>query len=181
LAIDAGSLYIFCKADNLSESADGWRQAFLEPDGNLVVYDTDTIGFTKALKSVNSAVALTTETSYQMIHGSGLKAEIRSSLNADGQGSGNIDFYTHGADGNFIKRMRINYAGISLEDGFNIAGGGISGSTFGISAGNKIGFHGATPSVQSAFIADPTDLATCITAITSILTVLKSKGLIASA
>ena len=47
-------------------------------------------------------------------------------------------------------------------------------------AAAAIGFLGASPVVRQAHIADPTDLATCITAVTSILAALESYGLLAT-
>jgi len=54
-----------------------------------------------------------------------------------------------------------------------------NGVQLGGSATNLVGFHGATPVVQAAAIAVPTDLATSIVAITAIIAVLKNKGLTA--
>jgi len=47
-------------------------------------------------------------------------------------------------------------------------------------AAAAIGFLGASPVVRQAHIADPTDLATCITAVTSTLAALESYGLLAT-
>ena len=47
-------------------------------------------------------------------------------------------------------------------------------------AAAAIGFLGASPVVRQAHIANPTDLATCITAVTSILAALENYGLLAT-
>lgn len=57
-----------------------------------------------------------------------------------------------------------------------VAGGGLFGST----PAQKIGFWGATPVIQPALIADPTNTATTQTAVIAILAQLQSTGLQAS-
>ena len=54
------------------------------------------------------------------------------------------------------------------------------GTYLGRAATSKIGMHGTTPVVQAAAIATPTDLATCIVAITAILVMLRARGDIAT-
>ena len=54
------------------------------------------------------------------------------------------------------------------------------GTMVGRAAASKVGMHGATPVVQAAAIATPTDLATCIVAITAILVAMRTKGFIAT-
>lgn len=65
-----------------------------------------------------------------------------------------------------------------------LSAGNDDGTVLGQSASDLIGFHGATPSDQAAFIADPTGGATtdaeARAAIVSILDVLIEKGLIAA-
>lgn len=65
----------------------------------------------------------------------------------------------------------INYIGNNAPDG----------NSLGLSASEKVSFHGVTPVVQAAHIANPTDLATALTAVNAILVVLEEKGLTASA
>lgn len=65
-----------------------------------------------------------------------------------------------------------------------LSAGNDDGTVLGQSASDLISFHGATPSDQAAFIADPTGGATtdaeARAAIASILDVLIEKGLIAA-
>ncbi|MGL5709973.1 MAG: hypothetical protein ACRCW9_03915 [Cetobacterium sp.] len=177
---DTEYIYIFTKDDDQSIKADGWKKMSIDDSGDLVVIDNNSTGYTNVLKSVNSASAYTTKTAYQMIHGSSVKVVLESSINADAQGSGNLDIFTLGTDNNITRRLRISYDGITITEGLNFSFGSTTGTKLGIYATDKVAFHGATPVVQASTIANPTDLATCITAITAILTALKNKGLIAS-
>lgn len=57
------------------------------------------------------------------------------------------------------------------------------GTTLGQSATDKVALHGATPTVQSATIADITDAASgaqIATAVNAIIAALEAKGIIAS-
>ena len=57
---------------------------------------------------------------------------------------------------------------INLLDTNNIVISGGTGSKIGTGTLQKIGFWNTTPVVQQVHVADPTNLATCITAITAI-------------
>lgn len=74
-------------------------------------------------------------------------------------------------------------AGGTMNDGANVAVGTTTGSQIGTAAGQKVAFHGATPVVQAAHIADPSGGATidseARTAINAILLVLEGKGIVA--
>lgn len=59
--------------------------------------------------------------------------------------------------------------------------GNDDGVAVGASASQKVGFHGATPVVQQALVADATDAATAITSLNSVIDVLIAYGLMASA
>lgn len=61
-----------------------------------------------------------------------------------------------------------------------LGNGNPDGTSLGLSASEKISLHGATPVVQAAHIADPTDLATALTAVAAILVALENKGILAS-
>ena len=54
------------------------------------------------------------------------------------------------------------------------------GTNFGYDATDKIGFHGATPVVQGAVIADATDAATALTRVNLVIARLRANGLIAT-
>jgi hypothetical protein len=81
------------------------------------------------------------------------------------------------------------YGGVSggtvdFQDSINLNGqnivGGATGTKIGTATSHKIGFHGTAAVVQQAHIANPTDLATCITAITAITALLEAYGLTAT-
>ena len=73
---------------------------------------------------------------------------------------------------------------VQFLDGRNVQVGKTTGTKIGTETTQKIAFHGSTPVVQAAAIANPSGGATedtqARTAINSILTVLRNKGLIAS-
>ena len=70
--------------------------------------------------------------------------------------------------------------GITMGDAKNIIVNATTGTKIGTGTTQKIGFWNATPAAQQAHIADPTDLATCITAITSINALCATLGLTAA-
>lgn len=59
--------------------------------------------------------------------------------------------------------------------------GNTDGITLGRDASDKVGFHGVTPVVQQARVADATDAATAITSLNSVIDVLIAYGMMASA
>lgn len=61
-----------------------------------------------------------------------------------------------------------------------LSNGEPDGNVLGQSASDKISFHGATPVVQAAAIANATDAASVILRCNDILVALRAKGLIAS-
>ena len=72
---------------------------------------------------------------------------------------------------NPLKEIRINGHGIRALG---------AGCRIGMATTDSIGFWNQTPVPQPAHIADPTDLASCITAITAINAMLATTGLTAS-
>jgi len=73
---------------------------------------------------------------------------------------------------------------IQIVDGRNIQTGRTTGTKLGTATDQKVAFHGSTPVVQAGAISNPSGGVTqdseARTAITSILTMLRNKGLIAS-
>lgn len=59
--------------------------------------------------------------------------------------------------------------------------GNSDGVNIGRDANDKVGFHGTTPVVQQARVADATDAATAITSLNSVIDVLIAYGMMASA
>lgn len=61
-----------------------------------------------------------------------------------------------------------------------LSNGNVEGATLGQSASDKVGFHGATPVVQNAAVANATDAASVILRLNELLVACRNKGLIAS-
>lgn len=68
---------------------------------------------------------------------------------------------------------------IQIFDGRHIQLGRSNGTMIGTAADQKIGLYGATPVVQAAHIANPSDLPTALNDIQSILTALENVGILA--
>jgi len=76
----------------------------------------------------------------------------------------------------------ITHSGLSVTDGQNIVVGTGIGSSFGAAANQKSSFHGVTPVVQAAHIADPAaEVNQLAGRVADILVVLENKGLTAAA
>lgn len=86
------------------------------------------------------------------------------------------DGITDGTDNIIIGHDIEPPSGASATHELNI-GGLIKGH---VAATQLLGFYGENGVAQAAHITDPTDLGTCVTAITSILTALENLGLVAS-
>lgn len=69
---------------------------------------------------------------------------------------------------------------ITLADGWVFSFGTVSGTKFGTSATQKMGFWGAAPVAQPAAIANPTDAASTQARLIDLLNALRSSGLIAT-
>ena len=66
---------------------------------------------------------------------------------------------------------------IDLDDASNIVLDTTTGTKIGTSTSQKVGFFNATPVVQQTGYAIPTDLAECITALTTLRTAVNNLGL----
>ena len=104
----------------------------------------------------------------------------------------NCGLRTAGTDYPLNTSGTIQFTGsVTMTGGVSISAGNLTltnndialsattGTKIGTLSSQKLGFWGATPAVQSTHVANPTDLATCITAITNILTRLETIGLFA--
>jgi len=73
---------------------------------------------------------------------------------------------------------------VQVLDGRSIQTGKTNGTTIGTETTQKIAFHGSTPVIQANAISSPSGGTTvdseCRSAVSSILTMLRNKGLIAS-
>lgn len=61
-----------------------------------------------------------------------------------------------------------------------LSDGNDDGTLLGQSASDKIGFHGTTPVVQQATIADATDATTAISQLNDVIAALEAYGLLAA-
>ncbi|MGN8024688.1 right-handed parallel beta-helix repeat-containing protein [Microbacterium sp. 22242] len=78
-----------------------------------------------------------------------------------------------------VRKLRFLATSMTVEDGYNIAFGGTSGTKLGLGATHKLGLWGATPVVQPAAIANSTDSSDAATKLNSLLAALRSVGIIA--
>lgn len=94
--------------------------------------------------------------------------------------SGDKCFVLYKGDGSSAIAFSVVNGVVNLKEAGNIVLGTTTGSQVATAANQKLAFHGATPVVQAAHIANPTDLASAITAINAILVALENKGILAS-
>ena len=141
------------------------------PDPVVMLYVDGSIKCTEALETLTDLTALTGSI------GSGFTANST---------KGAYDFAVHGDTVDDVLKVTgstntLSIAGpVTLAAGVNIALATTTGTKIGTAANQKLGFFNVTPIVQQAHIANPTDLATSITAINSILVALETFGFLAT-
>ncbi|MDB5175393.1 MAG: Poly(Beta-D-mannuronate) epimerase 7 [Candidatus Saccharibacteria bacterium] len=99
---------------------------------------------------------------------------------ADGASVGVLQYGADLGGSSLFMDQAITFVGPpTLNDGTNLAVGTSSGSKIGTATTQKIGFHGATPTIQQTGTpAAATDLATALTLVNDLRTKLIAKGLI---
>jgi len=153
-----------------------------------------------ATLSVNGSVGIGTTSPYSLTDISSTTGGILTLSRADTSVTaadliGQIDFHTTDTQTTTnpiaaeIKVSAANTISTDINPGimdFLVTGTGVAGAliecmSFRATTEATIGMYGVTPVVRAAHIANPTDLATCITSIKSILTALENIGILKTA
>lgn len=149
-------------------------------DNTLVLQEANDSGVGGSLNLNNTSGGVSTENIVRFSHQSQVKGAIKSTLNADGYGSGNVAIQTLGYDGSWADRMKINSSEISITDSINFKLGTTNGTSFGSTSTEKLSFYGKTPVVQPTSVANATNTTDVITQLNDLLAKLRALGIIAT-
>jgi hypothetical protein len=148
-------------------------------DSTLTLQENNASGVGSSIKLNNGSTGSLTENLISFNHQTGNKVNLRSTVNVDGQGTGNLIIETKGSDGIVTQRIKINEFNMFISEALNFNFGTTTGTKIGTSASQKMAFYGKAPVVQPIAVADATNATDVITQLNSLLAKLRTLGIIA--